>query len=148
MRNVRSNILKALLAFFGMNLFTSCYGMLPVHYYEISGSVEDQQHRPIPGILVTPQDRVYNDRKDTTDVIQVSEHGGVLTDSQGKFRLQYRDYGGVVLTVKDIDGSANGGEFESKTIVLDDNNLTCEHPWYDDTHRATGITITLEKKKD
>jgi putative lipoprotein (rSAM/lipoprotein system) len=112
---------KIVVALLGLLGFSSCvvniggadmYGPPPVMYaplgfdFELKGTVTDEGN-PIAGIHVTA--------KPGAD----SEHsfGEAVTDSEGNYSI-VTDIGGtfpLIVTVEDIDGEANGGDFATQT---------------------------------
>ena len=79
----------------------ACYGVEYTEFnpeFEAAGRVVDDRGNPIPGIEAS----VGNNK--------------VLTKADGHFYVESFDYS--KLTLIDIDGEENGGEFEEKTIKL------------------------------
>jgi len=96
-------IILLLLGFSGM--FYSCYKYgMPVAEYEINGIVTDKESKPIQDIRVIRQ--AYYDSNDT-----------LYTNSEGKFYIKFFDESRYArLSIEDIDGEANGGEFASREV--------------------------------
>lgn len=95
-------ILTRLFALFGITLTcVACYGT-PYEefrpYFGASGRVVDEAGEPIPGIEAS----VGNNK--------------VLTKADGHFYVESFDYS--KLTLIDIDGEENGGDFERRDIEL------------------------------
>ena len=95
-------ILTKLFALFGMTLTcVACYGT-PYDeyrpYFRASGRVVDEAGNPIPGI----------------EASLGANHA--QSNDNGRFYVENLDYD--LLTLTDIDGEENGGEFESKEIEL------------------------------
>jgi len=97
-------ILLLLLGFSGM--FYSCYKYgMPVAEYEINGAVTDKESKPIQDIRIIRQ-AAYYDSNDT-----------LYTNSEGKFHIKFFDESHYArLSIEDIDGEANGGEFASQEV--------------------------------
>ena len=95
-------ILTRIFALFGITLTcVACYGT-PYEefrpYFGASGRVVDTEGEPIPGIEAS----VGNNK--------------VLTKADGHFYVESFDYS--KLTLIDIDGEENGGDFERRDIEL------------------------------
>lgn len=95
-------VLTRLFALFGITLTcVACYGTQYEEfkpYFGASGRVVDEAGEPIPGIEAS----VGTNK--------------VLTKANGHFYVESFDYS--KLTLIDIDGEENGGEFERKDIDL------------------------------
>ena len=99
-------LLTRLFALFGMTLTcVACYGIEYTEYnpeFGASGRVVDQQNNPIEG----------------------SSGGNVTyTDANGHFRIYSTS---PMLTLTDVDGEANGGEFVQKKITYGSNSTDIE----------------------
>lgn len=149
MEKKSTKVYKYLLAALGFASLASCdkikgiipgsqvceYGM-PTMEYKVSGKVVDQASAPIRGIVVKAQEsHTYPD--------------SVLTDENGKFTLEGESFPqssfGIVL--KDIDGTANGGEFRDTTVQAElTKTKKGSGNWNQGTFEAKDITIKLEKK--
>ena len=75
--------------------------------FEIKAKVTDNSSKPIKNIRIVNQYKPYY--ADT-----------LYTDNNGNATFQFNDGGNghYVLQVEDIDGIANGGEFESKDVTV------------------------------
>jgi len=107
------NILLSLLGFSASPLLTACYGIGPDYYQPIEGIegyVVNEELQPIRGIEVS----------DGVNIQLTSENG------EFKFNNSYFD-NGITLTATDIDGSANGGDFQTQSVWVDSstNKTTC-----------------------
>lgn len=105
------NILRSLLALFGMNVFTACYGPAVSEgpYIGITGKVTDEQEVPVKGIRITSADDKY-------------PYG--LSNEDGNFNCYiFCSYNAVpeIVTLKftDTDGDDNGGKFKEKIVTID-----------------------------
>jgi len=96
-------IILLLLGFSGA--FYSCakYGMI-VDEYHVNGTVMDKTGKPIKDILITGY--FYKNYGDM-----------LYTNSEGKFSVNGDE--GMRLKFEDIDGEANGGEFETREINIE-----------------------------
>ena len=137
-------VLTALLGLLG---FESCsnggnelceYGT-PTADYTVKGVVTDEEGNPIQGIL-TKFVGDYNYGEQST-----------MTDKSGNYKLQVSTFPGLhncQLIVKDIDGEANGGEFQSDTLDLSTQKTVQvqkgDGNWYDG---AFEITQDVKLKK-
>lgn len=105
------NLLRSLLALFGLNVFTACYGPAVSEgpYIGIKGKVTDEQEVPVKGIRITSADDKY-------------PYG--LSNEDGNFNCYiFCSYNAVPETVTlkftDIDGDDNGGKFKEKIVTID-----------------------------
>lgn len=122
-KDIKRNVVRALVAIAGLNVFTACYGMPYDYYYPtkaVSGTVVDDNDAPIMGI-------------------EVSCDGGVIdtTGVDGKFAnvVTVGDAGTVIsLYFRDIDGTENG---EFKNLTIDTNAL----------ERDNGKVVLLQRKE-
>lgn len=102
------NILLSLLGFSASPLLTACYGIGPDVYQRIDGIegyVVNEELQPIKGIEVS-------------DGVSVK-----LTDENGEFKFLNCYFDPTVsLTATDIDGSANGGDFQTQSVSVDSSS--------------------------
>ena len=84
--------------------------------YIVKGIVTDETGTPIEGIK-TSLKQVY--QTSTTNYVYGLD--SLQTDGSGNYQLQYRGMQNpdVKLIVEDIDGEANGGEYQSDTLDID-----------------------------
>lgn len=97
---------------------------------------------PIQGIRVTAPAGVYDGK----------EGESVLTDENGYYELKaFRAMPHAPLIVEDIDGAANGGEFESDTVSIDDLSVhqvaKGEGTWDLGKNEVSGV-IRLKEKSE
>jgi putative lipoprotein (rSAM/lipoprotein system) len=106
-KQVIKNFDKIILAILGLSgIVYSCakYGMI-VPESEIKGTITDKiTAKPIQGIRVVRENFAHNN--DT-----------VYTNSEGQYAFEFAQEGRH-LEVEDIDGEANGGDFESQKIYV------------------------------
>lgn len=114
------NVLRSLLALFGLNVFTACYGPAVSNpYLGIKGKVTDEMKVPVSGIQVTSVD--------------IGSSSGE-SDVNGNFNCQvFCSYDAIPETVTlkftDTDGKDNGGKFEEKIVTVDiQKQLTAPEP--------------------
>lgn len=107
-KKIWNNVLRMLLAMFGLNLFTACYGPAPyVPHMSLTGKVESEDGKPIANIRYSCAGEEVDRR----------------TSSDGEFFYSRScDASSVpeTITLKfvDTDGPDNGGEFEEKTVTV------------------------------
>lgn len=116
----------------------------PTADYKADGRVTDEDGNPVKGIEVKV---ALTDWKQET----ATANGGIVySDKNGSFTTaEYDDEPFFSLTVTDVDGAENGGEFESQVI-----DLTKMKPVLDETnakgwHRGVyvyNVQIQLTKK--
>jgi hypothetical protein len=103
--SLTSKLIAKLLVLCGISLTcTACYapGNVTMYMTDIEGMVFDEDTgQPIEGIKIS------------------SNHsGGVISDEEGRFNLKHFDHPPttIMLTVEDIDGPENGGEYATQTV--------------------------------
>ena len=106
------NVLRTLLALFGLNVFTACYGPAPcVPSVAVWGKVVDENEAPVQGIKITEE----NEKNES--LLTSTEKG------EFEYSLFCRDEDNIpetlTLIFTDIDGPENGGEFEEKVVFVD-----------------------------
>ena len=120
--------------------------------YKLIGDVKSQDGTPIKGIRVVfnPQDNALAHPSYVLDTL--------YSDSNGKFskeRLKYDwpdDLNNATITFEDIDGSDNGGEFE--TVSLQNGSFSVEQVkkgdgnWYHGEFLITANAVMTGKKQD
>ena len=123
-------------------------GCVPVMYgspsttYEVKGKVLDNKGNPINGIKIALQD-------DATDPnpYQIAESQS-LENGDYKIRNTIFPRSKLYLSVEDIDGAENGGEFEEQTIELDFSKVEAtgdKDAWYNDTKSIEKYIVMQEK---
>jgi putative lipoprotein (rSAM/lipoprotein system) len=104
-KQVIKSFYKLILAILGLSgIVYSCakYGMI-VPESEIKGTITDKTTaKPIQGIRVIRETFLHNDT--------------VYTNSEGRYAFEFAD--GNYLKIEDIDGDANGGDFESQEVYV------------------------------
>ena len=88
------------------------YGV-PTAHFIMKGTVTDEAGTPIQGIKATLKVMPY----------QQPEHAygidSTMTDAAGKYQIEYHQLlNEKILLLEDVDGAANGGEFQSDTIDI------------------------------
>ena len=117
-------------------------GCVPVMYgspsttYEVKGKVLDNKGNPINGIKIALQD-------DATDPnpYEIADY---------KIRNTTFPRSKLYLSVEDIDGAENGGEFEEQTIELDFSKVEAtgdKDEWYNGT-KSLEKHIVMQEKSD
>lgn len=123
-------------------------GCVPVMYgspsttYEVKGKVLDNKGNPINGIKIALQD-------DATDPnpYEIAESQS-LENGDYKIRNTIFPRSKLYLSVEDIDGAENGGEFEEQTIELDFSKVEAtgdKDAWYSGK-KSLEQDIVLEEK--
>ena len=121
-----------------------CMYGTPTADYKAEGSVTDEDGNPVKGIEVKV---ALTDWKQET----ATANGGIVySGKNGSFKTaEYDDEPLFSLTVTDVDGAENGGEFESQVIdltkmkpVLDETNAK---GWYRGVY-VYNVQIQLTKK--
>ena len=109
------------------------YGM-PHASYKIIGSVSDESGNPIPGI----------------DVLWKlwEESYKANTDSEGKFSMEVETFPSesVTLQFTDVDGEANGGEFESQEAQVSLTKTGKGDGKWDEGEYSGEVNVVLKKK--
>ena len=125
-------------------------GCVPVMYgspsttYEVKGKVLDNKGNTINGIKIALQD-------DATDPnpYQIAESQS-LENGDYKIRNTIFPRSKLYLSVEDIDGAENGGEFEEQTIELDFSKVEAmgdKDAWYNGT-KSIEKYIVMQEKSD
>jgi putative lipoprotein (rSAM/lipoprotein system) len=125
-------------------------GCVPLMYgspsttYEVKGKVLDNKGNPINGIKIALQD-------DATDPnpYQIAESQS-LENGDYKIRNTISPQSKLYLSVEDIDGAENGGEFEEQTIELDFSKVEAtgdKDAWYNGT-KSIEKYIVMQEKSD
>jgi len=111
---------------------------MPVAEYKINGVVTDKESKPIKDIRVIRQ--AYYDSSDT-----------LYTSADGKFYVKFREEDRCArLTIEDIDGEANGGEFRpvERNVVFTDEDLVKKGRRNSENKYAKTIGIILRTIDD
>lgn len=126
-------------------------GCVPVMYgspsttYEVKGKVLDNEGNPINGIKIVLQD-------DATDPnpYEIAESQS-LENGDYKIRNTTFPTNKLYLSVEDVDGTANGGEFEEQTIELDFSKVEAtgdKGAWYEGTKSLEKQIVMQEKSSE
>lgn len=119
-KEIKRNVIRALIAFAGLNVFTACYGTPYDNYapsFPVTGTVVDDKDNPVAGIRVSCDAGVI----DTTGVD--GRFGNVLTVN--------RPTSEISIYFADIDGAENG-VFEGMSVPYD-------------VYRREDIKVTLQR---
>lgn len=153
-------LLAALLGLLG---FESCDGAdvgadeygCPWAKYKVRGTVTDETGNPIPSIRI--ELAYHHEYTDPEGNPQTYHHGldTVETDEQGKYQTRVvsdNDYPDESLKViiEDVDGAANGGEFQGDTLAVKDLERTLAKKgegWYIGLYEMKG-DATLKPRTD
>lgn len=124
-------VLTVLLSMLGYGCSSSeedveMYGTPVVEYgaphadYIVKGHVTDEADHAIQGIKASV--KVYF--SDTDGKVYVDPIDSILTDASGDYQLKHRDAPErSKLIFEDIDGAANGGEFLSDTLNINEEDF-------------------------
>lgn len=113
-----------------------CMYATPYADYDVNITVCDKNGEPIQGIKVTQGH------------YETGTEPSILSDANGKVQTFLENSNFCEMTLEDIDGLANGGEFEKLFIGERDLELKQTKKgksWYRGRFKATG-TVTMEKK--
>ena len=147
-------IVSLLLAFLGvgceeLGIVEVMYGS-PSAHFSVKGKVTDESGNPIQNIEVSFHGIANYEGQDYTVPNQFKP---VKTDTKGTYLIEtgsIRPYTTIQVNVKDIDGSANGGEFASDSLrnstymfIKDKND---KDSWSIGTADITMPDIKLKKK--
>ncbi len=135
--NLTSKLIAKLLVLCGISLTcTACYGIpMPTYMTDIEGMVTDEAtEQPIEGIK-----------------IGVSHYAGDMSDVDGKFNFKcgIPSPMTITITVEDIDGPENGGNYatETREIKLVQENFAPRGRWNGrNTEWVAGLKIDFELK--
>ncbi|MCR5407848.1 MAG: radical SAM-associated putative lipoprotein [Bacteroidales bacterium] len=155
-RHLYELIVGAILAFLGLGGCSQInkiingvdeYGM-PHANYKIIGEVTSEDGKPIQGIKVKYRRLEYTDDEGNKQYFE-SEENEFLTDKEGKVNANAFDWSTepkeITITLEDIDGAENGGEFEGQ--VLSENDLTIDYEKDEDGRWHQGdFTISFNAK--
>jgi len=113
-----------------------CMYGTPYADYDVDIKITDEDGKPIPGIAA---------------VEYLNEPAIAVSDKDGKMKFTNEcTYNLCIL--RDVDGEANGGEFEDRAVTTDDVQTTQtkkgdkKNTWYNGRFDATG-TIKMTRKK-
>lgn len=116
-------VLTALLSMLGYGCSTSEdptyvqeYGV-PITEYQIKGQVTDEAGTPVQGIKTSLKE-IFLSADEKLDFWGIDS---IQTDASGRYQLNSNGSNKYKkLIVEDVDGEANGGEFLSDTLDIDD----------------------------
>lgn len=109
-RKLTDNILRGLLAIFGLGTFTACYGPAPYSpEVWIEGTVVSESGAPIRNIEIT-SDAYDGKTSSASDGIFYYGIIGCAPDDVPET---------VTLTFTDKDGPENGGDFQEQSVTVD-----------------------------
>jgi len=147
----KTGLLATLLALVGLGA-TSCWQICmygsPTAEWKVKGKVVDEAGNPVPGLQVALGNRVdnepgviYDKNYWPLDTLQTGPDG-VYEVHSGGFPLSK-----LQVDVKDIDGEANGGEFQDASLVVTDFQFKDgDGSWYEGVADINVPDITVKKK--
>lgn len=120
------------------------YGV-PTAHFIMKGTVTDEAGTPIQGIKATVKVMPYQHPELAYGL------DSTMTDATGKYQIEYHQLlNENILLLEDIDGAANGGEFQSDTIdisKLEPKKIgEGDGRWYDGKFEIQA-DVKLKKKK-
>ena len=143
-------VLKVLLSMLGFGCSSSDDDMLeygtPHADFILKGQVTDEAGTPIKNIKTSAKIIV----KSGTSVYK-DEFSTAQTDDSGRYELKYDGQGSYDLKIilEDVDGEANGGEFQSDTLDVDYAKAVKvgegDNRWYGGKYEVT-TDVKLKKK--
>ena len=151
MRSFIIKVSKAILALFGVTVFTACPAVMyatPYADYEIKGKVVDEiTKEPVKGVRV-----IMSKAYPSEGQIKVDENDkDTLYTSDGTFIFSGREYtfGGYShIKVEDIDSLENG-LYESKQVLVELTQAKRPKPdgWFQGFYQADNVMVELTPKK-
>lgn len=157
MKNLWKHITAVVLGLLG---FASCdiigvglcmYGE-PHADFKAIGKVTDEAGKPIEGIRVAVQQhRHYNNTPDVIyDQNDWYDNDTLFTDAEGKYQLERMVFDAphdVKIVFEDVDGEANGGEFESSTATPEvKKTKKGDGSWYGGAYEVSADATLAPKK--
>ncbi|MBQ9462337.1 MAG: radical SAM-associated putative lipoprotein [Bacteroidales bacterium] len=154
--NIRKHLLRLLGSALTMLGFSSCI-LVPAMYgsphadFSASGTVTDTQGNAIEGIRVAVQQHRHYANSD--DVIYDQndwyENDTLFTNAQGQYSLTRSAFAkptDVTIVFEDVDGPANGGEYESLSVSPEVvQTKKGDRSWYGGAFEVSA-DVTLENK--
>ncbi len=125
---------------------TACYGS-PYGVYEVKGQVVDQDLNPIKGIMITPDKHLAAMAKDSlSEGIEPNSYFQTMTTlSDGTFYIKDSNwFFEDKLYAVDIDGPANGGEFQQTEVTFEFVQTEAADNWFEGAFVANNITIVMK----
>ena len=145
MKGVFIKLFRWLLPILGFALVESCakdmYGC-PYSDFQLKGTVTDTEAEPIEGIKVEVSG-VMDDQPDGYKLNDIC-----YTDPEGNYIVTNRDFDvfeNLHLKFEDIDGIANGGEFETYELDVAVEQTKKADGWFEGAFRA-GADVELKRK--
>lgn len=132
--------LLALLGLHGCEMSTpvAMYGV-PSATFQVKGKVTNKAtNKPIEGIEIS---------------IKRAPQPLATTNANGEFDITFEEFPGVnhVIFAKDIDGSDNGGEFETDSLVVNTNTMKqtekAKSNWQQGTFEKVDANFNMHPKK-
>ncbi len=110
----------------------------PYNNYKIKGKVTDKTGKPIKGIEI--RSKAYLPTPEAT------------TGADGTYDLSSKGVSNMArVTLTDIDGPANGGDFAAKTVDIEfteaERTAKGDGDWNQGAFAKSGVDITLEEKE-
>lgn len=145
MKDVFIKLFRCLLPILGFALVESCaqemYGC-PYSDFQLKGTVTDTEGEPIEGIKVN----LSGVKGGQVDGYRQDE--ACYTDSEGIYIVTnqyFSNFDNLHLKFEDIDGIANGGEFETYELDVAVEQTKKADGWFEGAFRA-GADVELKRK--
>lgn len=128
---------------------TCCYPCMygsPTADFSAKGRVIDEAGQPIQGLQVILGNRRHGENYDGTSYTPIDS---LKTGPNGEYEVYFASTIPVTnlqVDVNDIDGEANGGSFESATVLVKDIQYEDGKGWYEGSAEILVPDIKLKKK--
>lgn len=91
--------------------------------YQVKGTVTDETGKPIPDIQIKLAEHLEDIDSEGKRNIYHRGHDTIQTDKQGKYQTKVVSdmnciTSALKVIIEDVDGSANGGDFQSDTLTM------------------------------
>ncbi len=128
---------------------TGCYPCMygsPTADFSAKGRVIDEKGQPIQGLQVILGNRWHGENYNGTSYKPIDS---LQTGPNGEYEVFFAStipITNLQIDVNDIDGEANGGTFESATVLVKDIQYEDGKGWYEGSAEILVPDITLKKK--
>jgi putative lipoprotein (rSAM/lipoprotein system) len=118
----------------------------PTADFSAKGRVIDEKGQPIQGLQVILGNRWHGENYNGTSYKPIDS---LQTGPNGEYEVFFAStipITNLQIDVNDIDGEANGGTFESATVLVKDIQYEDGKGWYEGSAEILVPDITLKKK--
>ena len=118
----------------------------PTADFSAKGRVIDEKGQPIQGLQVILGNRWHGENYNGTSYKPIDS---LQTGPNGEYEVFFASTIPITnfqIDVNDIDGEANGGTFESATVLVKDIQYEDGKGWYEGSAEILVPDITLKKK--